>query len=60
MTEKSKEDFDKQIKTSEWSMTLMNDLGFNLYIAPWSLVIRLVTYFEIEESCQNRGSKEVK
>jgi len=41
-------------------MTLMNNLGFNLYVAPWSLVMRLVAYFGIEESCQNRGSKKVK
>ena len=39
---------------------LMNDLGFNLCVGPWSLVMRLVTYFRVEGSCQNRGPKEVK
>jgi len=24
---------------------LLNDLGFNLYVVPWSLVVRLVVYF---------------
>ena len=38
---------------------LMNDLGFNLCVAPQSPVVRLITYFRIEESCQNRGPKEV-
>jgi len=38
---------------------LMNDLGFNLGVAPQSLVIRLVIYFRVEESCQRRGPKEV-
>jgi len=38
---------------------LINDLGFNLCIAPWSLVVRLVAYFGVEESCQRRGPKEV-
>ena len=39
---------------------LMNDLGFNLCVAPWSLVMRLVVYFGVKESCQNRGPKKVK
>ena len=26
---------------------LLNDLGFNLYVAPRSLVVRLVTYFGV-------------
>ena len=26
---------------------LLNDLGFNLCIAPWSLVVRLVAYFRV-------------
>ena len=38
---------------------LMNDLGFNLCIMPQSLVVRLVVYFGVEGSHQNRGSKEV-
>jgi len=28
---------------------LLNDLGFNLCIAPWSLVVRLVMYFGVVE-----------
>jgi len=28
---------------------LLNDLGFNLCIAPWSPVTRLVTYFGVRE-----------
>jgi len=28
---------------------LLNDLGFNLCVAPQSLVVRLVTYFGVEE-----------
>jgi len=28
---------------------LLNDLGFNLCIVPWSLVVRLVAYFRVEE-----------
>ena len=27
----------------------MNDLGFNLCVAPWSPVMRLVTYFRVVE-----------
>ena len=27
----------------------MNDLGFNLYVAPQSLVVRLVAYFGVKE-----------
>jgi len=26
---------------------LLNDLGFNLCVAPWSLVVRLVAYFKV-------------
>ena len=26
---------------------LLNDLGFNLCVAPWSLVVRLVVYFGV-------------
>jgi len=26
---------------------LLNDLGFNLCVAPWSLVVRLVAYFRV-------------
>jgi len=28
---------------------LLNDLGFNLYVVPRSLVVRLVTYFRVME-----------
>jgi len=28
---------------------LLNDLGFNLYVAPQSLVVRLVAYFGVEK-----------
>jgi len=28
---------------------LLNDLGFNLYVAPRSLVVRLVAYFGVEK-----------
>jgi len=40
-------------------MTLINDLGFNLCVAPQSPVMMLVTYFGVKESHQNRGPKEV-
>jgi len=45
---------------SEQIITSINDLSFNLCVMSQSLVIRLVTYFGIEESHQNRGPKEVK
>jgi len=38
---------------------LLNDLGFNLCVAPRSPVVRLVTYFGVVESCQDRGPKEL-
>jgi len=28
---------------------LLNDLGFNLCVVPWSPVVRLVAYFEVVE-----------
>ena len=28
---------------------LLNDLGFNLYVVPWSPVMRLVAYFRVKE-----------
>jgi len=59
MIEEPKEDSGRQIKMSEQSMTLMNNLGFNLCVAPQSLVMRLVTYFEMEGSLQDRGPREV-
>jgi len=30
---------------------LLNDLSFNLYVAPRSSVMRLVAYFGVVESC---------
>ena len=59
MMEKPKEGSGRQKKMLEQSMTLINDLGFNLCVAPQSLVVRLVAYFRVEGSCQNRGPKEV-
>ena len=46
--------------TSEWGTTLMNDLGFNLCVVPWSLVVRLVAYFGVKESHQKKGPWEVR
>jgi len=43
----------------EWSITLMNDLGFNLCITLQSLVIRSVAYFRMGGSCQNRGPRDI-
>jgi len=37
---------------------LLNNLGFNLCVAPRSPVVRLVAYFGVMESCQDRGPKE--
>jgi len=37
---------------------LLNDLGFNLCVAPWSPVVRLVAYFGVVESRQDRGPKK--
>jgi len=28
---------------------LLNNLGFNLYVVPWSSVVRLVAYFGVKE-----------
>jgi len=36
---------------------LLNDLGFNLCVAPRSPVVRLVTYFGVVKSRQDRGPK---
>jgi len=38
---------------------LINDLGFNLSVAPQSPVVMLVAYFGVEGSHQRRGPKEV-
>jgi len=59
MMEKPKDGSGRQKKTSEQSMTLMNNLGFNLCVALQSLVMRLVAYFRVEGSRQNRGPKGV-
>ena len=59
MIEETKENSSEQIKTLEQSTTLMNDLSFNLCVAPWFSVVRLVTYFRIEGSCQNRGPRDI-
>jgi len=37
----------------------MNYLSFNLCVAPWSLVVILVTYFGVEGSRQRKDSNEV-
>jgi len=39
---------------------LINNLGFNLCVVPWSPVVRLVMYFGVEKSHQRRGPKGVK
>jgi len=40
---------------------LLNDLGFNLCIAPWSLVVRLIMYFGVVEVIKTEVlSKQVK
>jgi len=36
---------------------LLNDLGFNLCVVPQSPVVRLVAYFGVVESRQDRGPK---
>jgi len=37
---------DKDVRVES---NLLNDLGFNLCVAPRSLVMRLVAYFEVEK-----------
>jgi len=59
MMEKPKDNSGGQKKTLEQSTTLMNDLGFNLCVAPQSPVVRLVTYFGVIGSRQNRSPKEI-
>ena len=36
---------------------LLNDLGFNLYVAPRSLVVRLVVYFRVEKVARQRSQR---
>jgi len=38
---------------------LLNDLGFNLCVVPRSPVVRLVAYFGVMGSRQDRGPKEL-
>jgi len=44
-----------EIRYRKWSKevgaesNLWNDLGFNLCVAPWSPVVRLVAYFGVRE-----------
>jgi len=38
---------------------LLNNLGFNLCVVPWSPVVVLVMYFGVKGSHQRRGPKEV-
>jgi len=46
-------------KDTEAENNLLNDLGFNLCVAPQSPVMRLVAYFGVIESHQDRGPKEL-
>jgi len=46
-------------KDVEAENDLLNDLGFNLCVVLRSLVVRLVTYFGVMESHQDRGPKEL-
>ena len=57
--EKSKKKLWQKEKGVGVEYDLMNDLGFNLCVAPQSLVMRLVAYLGVERSCQNRGPKEI-
>ena len=59
MMKKPKEDSSRQKKTLEQSITLINNLGFNLCVTLQSLVMRLVAYFRVKGSRQNKGSKKV-
>jgi len=48
-------------RTKCWSgvRLLMNNLGFNLCVVPWSPVVRLVVYFRIRVSQQGKGSRDI-
>ena len=39
----------RQDKDVRAESNLLNDLGFNLYVAPRSLVVRLVAYFGVKK-----------
>jgi len=41
--------------TSEWSMTLMNDLGFNLCVVPWSPVVKWSHISELRKVTRKRS-----
>ena len=60
MIKKPKRRLQQKEKNIGAEYNLINDLGFNLCIASQSLVMRLVTYFEVKGSHQNKGPKEVK
>jgi len=47
------------VKNVRVEYDLMNDLGFNLCVVPWSPVVMLVRDFGVEGSHQRRGPKEV-
>jgi len=59
MMEKSKRRLQQKEKDVRAKYNLINNLSFNLCVAPQFLVMRLVTYFRVERSHQNRGPKEV-
>jgi len=48
-------------RTKYWSKVqlLMNNLGFNLCVAPWSLVMRSVAYFGMRVSQQSGGPRNI-
>ena len=45
-------------KDIEAENDLLNNLSFNLCVMPQSPVMRLVAYFGVMGSCQDRGPKE--
>jgi len=56
MIEKRLRQWDKDVGTES---DLLNDLGFNLCVVPQSPVVKLVAYFGVIESRQDRGPKEL-
>jgi len=44
---------------SEWNTTLMNDLGFNLCVVPWSLVMKWSHISEWREVIEEGVKEEV-
>ena len=59
MIEKSKKKTPAEGNDIRVEYDLINNLGFNLCVAPWSLVVILVMYFGVERSHQRRCPKEV-